>query len=81
VLPLAAKRPIRKRRHPTLPRGTAALTSRVNAIDTGVNWYLNHYVPLYFDWQHSVYNRPIILSANKSSRHNDLFWFRTQVFF
>jgi phosphate-selective porin OprO/OprP len=55
--------------------------NRVNAIDTGVNWYLNHYVRMYFDWQHSMYNQPIFLSDSKSSRHNDLFWFRTQVFF
>jgi phosphate-selective porin OprO/OprP len=55
--------------------------NRVNAIDTGVNWYLNHYVRLYFDWQYSTYNRPIFLSDSKSTQHNNLFWFRTQVFF
>jgi phosphate-selective porin OprO/OprP len=55
--------------------------NRVNAIDTGVNWYLNHYVRFYFDWQYSTYNRPIFLSDSKSTQHNNLFWFRTQVFF
>jgi phosphate-selective porin OprO/OprP len=55
--------------------------NRANAIDTGVNWYWNHYVRLYFDWQHSMFNQPVFLSDTKSSKHNDLFWIRTQVFF
>jgi phosphate-selective porin OprO/OprP len=54
--------------------------NRANAIDTGVNWYWNHYVRMYFDWQHSMFNRPVFLSETKSSKHNDLFWIRTQVF-
>jgi phosphate-selective porin OprO/OprP len=55
--------------------------NRANAIDTGVNWYLNHYVRFYFDWQYSMYNRPVFISDSNSIRHNNLFWFRTQVFF
>ncbi|HEY7425234.1 MAG TPA: porin [Gemmataceae bacterium] len=55
--------------------------NRATALDTGVNWYWNHYVRLYFDWQHSMFNRPVFLSNTKSSKHNDLFWIRTQVFF
>jgi phosphate-selective porin OprO/OprP len=55
--------------------------NRATAIDTGVNWYWNHYVRMYFDWQHSMFNQPVFLSETKSSKHNDLFWFRTQVFF
>jgi phosphate-selective porin OprO/OprP len=55
--------------------------NRVSSIDTGVNWYWNHYVRLYFDWQHSMYNQPVFLSDSKSTKHEDLFWFRTQIFF
>jgi phosphate-selective porin OprO and OprP len=55
--------------------------NRANAIDTGVNWYWNHYIRMYFDWQHSMYNREVFLSDSKSTRHEDLYWFRTQVFF
>jgi phosphate-selective porin OprO/OprP len=55
--------------------------NRANTVDTGINWYWNHYVRLYFDWQHSMFNRPVFLSDTKSTRHNDLFWIRTQVFF
>jgi len=59
----------------------ALWANRANAIDTGVNWYLNHYVRMYFDWQHSMYNREIFLSTQHFTKSNDLFWLRTQVFF
>ena len=55
--------------------------NRVSTTDTGVNWYLNHYVRMYFDWQHAFYNRPVYMSDTNSTRHNDLYWFRTQIFF
>ncbi|MHB1421989.1 MAG: porin [Gemmataceae bacterium] len=55
--------------------------NRVSTTDTGINWYLNHYVRLYFDWQHAFYNRPVFMSDTKSTKHNDLYWFRTQIFF
>jgi phosphate-selective porin OprO/OprP len=55
--------------------------NRATAIDTGVNWYWNHYVRIYFDWQHSMFNRPVFLSDTKSTKHEDLYWFRTQIFF
>jgi phosphate-selective porin OprO/OprP len=59
----------------------AAWANRVSTTDTGINWYLNHYVRVYLDWQHAFYNQPVFMSNNKSTRHNDLYWFRTQVFF
>lgn len=55
--------------------------NRVSTTDTGINWYWNHYVRMYFDWQHAFYNQPVFMSDTKTTRHNDLFWFRTQVFF
>jgi phosphate-selective porin OprO/OprP len=55
--------------------------NRVSTTDTGINWYLNHYVRMYFDWQHAFYNQPVFMSDTKSTRHNDLYWIRTQVFF
>ncbi len=55
--------------------------NRATAIDTGVNWYWNHYVRLYFDWQHSMFNQPVFLSDTKFTKHEDLYWFRTQIFF
>jgi phosphate-selective porin OprO/OprP len=55
--------------------------NRASTTDTGINWYLNHYVRVYFDWQHAFYNQPVFMSDTKSSKHNDLYWFRTQIFF
>ncbi|HTU22525.1 MAG TPA: porin [Gemmataceae bacterium] len=55
--------------------------NRVSTTDTGINWYWNHYVRMYFDWQHAFYNQPVFMSDSKSTRHNDLYWFRTQIFF
>lgn len=55
--------------------------NRASTTDTGINWYWNHYVRLYLDWQHAFYNQPVFMSDEKSSRHNDLYWFRTQIFF
>jgi phosphate-selective porin OprO/OprP len=59
----------------------AIWSNRANAIDTGVNWYLNHYVRFYLDWQHSMFGSPVQISPTSFTRHEDLFWFRTQVFF
>jgi len=36
---------------------------------------------MYFDWQHAFYNREVFMSDSKFTRHNDLYWFRTQIFF
>jgi phosphate-selective porin OprO/OprP len=55
--------------------------NRASTTDTGINWYWNHYVRMYFDWQHAFYNQPVFMSDNKFTRHNDLYWFRTQIFF
>jgi phosphate-selective porin OprO/OprP len=55
--------------------------NRVSTTDTGITWYWNHYVRMYFDWQHAFYNKPVFMSDNKFTRHNDLYWFRTQIFF
>jgi phosphate-selective porin OprO/OprP len=58
-----------------------AFSRRCDTIDTGVNWYLNHYVRFYFDWQHNMFNTPVLISNGVSTKHEELFWFRTQLFF
>lgn len=55
--------------------------NRASTTDTGINWYWNHYVRFDFDWQHAFYNQPVFMSDTKTSRHNDLYWLRTQIFF
>jgi phosphate-selective porin OprO/OprP len=56
-------------------------TNRVRTIDAGVNWYLNKFVKIYFDWQHSMYGQPVVFSPGKTHRSSDLFWTRLQFCF
>ena len=57
-------------------------TSRAQATDLGMNWYLNYYTKIYFDWQHAFYGSPVTTgSSNKFMSTTDLFWLRFQVFF
>ncbi len=57
-------------------------TNRASATDVGVNWYLNYYTKVYFDWQHAFYGNPITTgSSNRFMSATDLFWLRFQVFF
>ena len=34
-------------------------TNQAYTIDTGINWYLNQYTKIYFDWQHSVFGNQV----------------------
>jgi phosphate-selective porin OprO and OprP len=58
-------------------------TNRATSIDTGFNWYLNHYIKFTFDWQHTLLGDSVILNPNTGKRTHqyDMFLFRTQLFF
>jgi len=66
-----------------LTSGLATSTSANNAnvTDVGVNWYLNAYVKLTLDWQYGAYNRPVALTTTGTTSFNNLFWFRSQIYF
>jgi phosphate-selective porin OprO/OprP len=51
--------------------------------DIGFNWYLTRLVRMTFDWQHSMYDSPVLLNEAKDLRstRNDLFWTRCQLYF
>ncbi|MGE3809126.1 MAG: porin, partial [Gemmataceae bacterium] len=51
--------------------------------DIGANWYLNRFVKVYFDWQHSTFGSPILLNEAKQKfgRNDDLFWIRMQLYY
>jgi len=49
--------------------------------DTGVNWYVNRFVRLFFDWQHAEYGTPIRISSSRSTSSTDMFWLRSQLFY
>jgi phosphate-selective porin OprO/OprP len=58
-------------------------TNRCTTMDIGFNWYLNHYIKFTFDWQHSWYGNPVLVDVvhDTYTQHQDIFWFRTQIFF
>jgi len=58
--------------------------NEVNATDVGVNWYLNEYIKVIFDWQHAMFNQPITLtgaSGGNTTKTEDLFWARFQLYY
>ncbi len=56
-------------------------TNHAKMIDVGLNWYLNKFVKVYFDWEHTIFGSPVILNPGQFETSNDLFWIRTQVYF
>jgi phosphate-selective porin OprO/OprP len=61
-------------------------TNRVELIDVGVNWYLNKFVKVYFDWEHAIFGSPIYAAhlgnGNTAfSKNNDLLWLRFQFYY
>ena len=57
-------------------------SNKASATDVGMNWYLNYYTKIYFDWQHSFFGEPVTSgSSNRLLSTTDLFWLRFQVFF
>ena len=56
-------------------------TNRVNTIDCGVNWHLNRYVRIAFDWQRSIYGNPVQYAPGRTQDHSDLYWIRFQNYF
>jgi phosphate-selective porin OprO/OprP len=64
-----------------LAQAGLASSNRANVIDNGVNWYVNHYTKLTFDWQYAYYPTPVQISPTKTTTFNNIFWLRAQLFF
>jgi phosphate-selective porin OprO/OprP len=56
-------------------------TNHAKMVDVGMNWYLNQFVKVYFDWEHSMFGNPVLSTNGAFRSSNDLFWIRTQVYF
>ncbi|MES2789843.1 MAG: porin [Planctomycetota bacterium] len=56
-------------------------TNTVNTVDSGVNWYLNKYTKVYFDWQHAMFANPVQYRPGGLARTSNLFWIRCQIYF
>ena len=56
-------------------------TNHAKMVDVGLNWYLNQFVKVYFDWEHAFFGSPVLSTNGAFRRSSDLFWVRTQVLF
>jgi phosphate-selective porin OprO/OprP len=62
----------------------ALFANSVNATDIGVNWYLNEYIKIVFDWQHAWFNQGVSLTGaagGNNTKEEDLFWLRFQLYY
>ena len=55
--------------------------NRLYTTDLGFNWHINQYLKFYFDWEHAVFNQPVIYNVNKRQETSDLFIARIQLYF
>ena len=55
--------------------------SQAQAIDVGLNWYLNQYTKIYINYQHSMFGTPIYNGPSTFANSINLFNLRFQVFF
>ena len=56
-------------------------TRNVVATDIGVNWYLNQYIKVLFDWQYSSMGDPVLLSPGHYTPYFNLFWTRFHIYY
>jgi phosphate-selective porin OprO and OprP len=57
-------------------------TNRAQLIDAGMNWYLNKWVKVYFDWEHAIFGSPVYYAPGpRLQKTSDLFWLRLQLYF
>ncbi len=56
-------------------------TNQVYQVDVGVNWYLNRFVKVYFDWEYSIFGQPIYYSPDHFTKNSNVYWMRLQAFF
>jgi phosphate-selective porin OprO/OprP len=55
--------------------------NRVNTVDFGFNWHINQYLKFYFDWEHAMFNNPVLYSPGHRQLTSDLFLARIQLYF
>jgi phosphate-selective porin OprO/OprP len=57
-------------------------TNRAEMIDVGLNWYLNQYTKLYFDWERAFFAQPVYYRPGPGMQKvSDLYWLRLQLYF
>lgn len=56
-------------------------SSSAYTIDTVLNWYINRYVKVYFDWQHAEFGDPVMFRPGEYRHTSNLYWIRLQLYF
>ena len=57
-------------------------TNKADLLDVGLNWYLNKFTKIYFDWEHAVFAQPVYYRPGPGlQKTSDLFWLRLQLYF
>ena len=56
-------------------------SNHARVVDVGLNWYLNQFVKVYFDWEHAMFGKPVESTDGHFREQGNLFWLRTQLFF
>ncbi len=56
-------------------------TNQARLVDVGLNWYLNKFIKVYFDWEHAIFATPVFSGNGRPQTSSDLYWIRTQVYF
>lgn len=55
--------------------------NRLYITDVGFNWHMTQYMKLYFEWEHAVFNQPVIFAPNMRQLTSDMFLVRLQLYF
>jgi phosphate-selective porin OprO/OprP len=56
-------------------------TNRLSTVDLGLNWYLNSYLRVLFDWQYAAFGSPVVYRPGGLQKTSDLFLIRFQIDF
>ena len=55
--------------------------NRLWATDLGFNWHMTQYMKVYFEWEHSDFNQPVVFAPGRRQLTSDMFLLRLQLFF
>ncbi|MBY0589246.1 OprO/OprP family phosphate-selective porin [bacterium] len=56
-------------------------TNEVQTFGGGLNWYLNPYVKMVFEYEHAVFGDPVFVATGATQNSSNLFLVRTQISF
>jgi hypothetical protein len=60
---------------------TLLLAQEQGLAGAGLNWHVNRYIKIMFDWQHADFNNPVLFSPGRRQLTSDMFMVRFQVCF